>query len=116
MTQGGGCRHSRAASIKRIEVRYETKDAGSTLLLLHEIERNLKGGGKMKEETERTAFILGIECKVRSVKCGDGRWRDAYRCTVPGWEECEIIGFREAKRVVNGRLEPTARWVHGIEH
>lgn len=63
----------------------------------------------MKEKTVRTAFILGVECKVHSVKCGDGRWRDAYRFTVPGWEECSITGLRETKRVIRGRLDPVVR-------
>lgn len=63
----------------------------------------------MKEKQESTILVSGVECKVHSEKFLDGKWRDVYRFTVPGWEECSITGLRETKRVIRGRLDPVVR-------
>ena len=63
----------------------------------------------MKEKPESTILVSGVECKVHSEKFPDGKWRDVYRFTVPGWEECSITGLRETKRVIRGRLDPVVR-------
>lgn len=68
----------------------------------------------MKEKTERTVLLYGIECKVHGEKFPDGRWRDVYRFTVPGWEECFITGLRETKRVINARLDLGVQFLYGI--
>jgi hypothetical protein len=46
----------------------------------------------------------------------DGKWRwyDAYRFTVPGWEECTIVGHAAAKRVISGRTDPAVLNTLGI--
>lgn len=69
----------------------------------------------MKEKTESTVLLYGVECKVHGEKFPDGRWRDVYRFTVPGWEECSVAGLRETKRVIQGRLDPAVRNTLGIE-
>lgn len=71
---------------------------------------------RVKEKPESTILVSRVECKAHRKKFADGKWRDVYRFTVSGREECEIIGLREAKRVINGRFDPAARCVHGIEH
>ena len=69
----------------------------------------------MKGKAEGTVLLYGIECKVHGEKFPDGRWRDVYRFTVPGWEECTVTGLRATKRVINGRLDPAVRNTLGIE-
>ncbi len=68
----------------------------------------------MKERTESTILVSGIECKVHSEKFPDGKWRDVYRFTVPGWEECSITGIRATRRVINARLDPGVQLLYGI--
>ena len=58
---------------------------------------------------ERVEVVLGIQCMVRREKFPDGRYRDVYRFTVPGWPECSTTGIRSAKRVIHGRLDPAVR-------
>ena len=48
----------------------------------------------------RVEVVLGIQCMVRREKFPDGRYRDVYRFTVPGWPECSTTGIRSAKRVI----------------
>lgn len=52
--------------------------------------------------------------RVHSEKFLDGKWRDVYRFTVPGWEECTVTGLRATKRVIRGRLDPAVRNTLGI--
>lgn len=52
------------------------------------------------------SMIDGIKCETETVTCGDGKKRTAYTFTVPGWDECTIIGLRAAKRVIHGRTDP----------
>jgi hypothetical protein len=52
---------------------------------------------------------------VRREKFPDGRYRDVYRFTVPGWPECSTTGIRSAKRMIHGRLDPAVRNTLGIE-
>lgn len=68
----------------------------------------------MKKQEESVIFVGGIECRVRSEKFPDGKWRDVYRFTVPGWSECKVTGLRAAKRVIRGRLDPAVRNTLGI--
>ena len=69
----------------------------------------------MKKNDEFTVFVDGIACKVHREKFPDGRWRDVYRFTVPGWDECSITGLRETRRVIKGRLDPAVRNTMGID-
>lgn len=55
-----------------------------------------------------SVVVLGIECTVSQEDFPDGR-KDVYTFTVPGWEECSIVGLREAKRVIRGRLDAAVR-------
>lgn len=63
----------------------------------------------------RAEVVLGIQCMVRREKFPDGRYRDVYRFTVPGWPECSTTGIRSAKRMIHGRLDPAVRNTLGIE-
>lgn len=73
------------------------------------------GEGVWVEVDERVEVVLGIQCMVRREKFPDGRYRDVYRFTVPGWPECSTTGIRSAKRVIHGRLDPAVRNTLGIE-
>lgn len=55
---------------------------------------------------ERIEFIYGIKCAVRTEKFTDGKKRDVYTFTVPGWKECTVTGKQATKRVINGRTCP----------
>lgn len=68
----------------------------------------------MTGRVESTIYVGGIECKFRSEKFPDGKWRDVYRFTVPGWGECKVTGLRAAKRVIHGRLNPAVTNTLGI--
>lgn len=58
--------------------------------------------------------VMGIECTVSQEGFPDGR-KDVYTFTVPGWEECSIVGLREAKRVIRGRLDAAVRNTLGLD-
>ena len=68
----------------------------------------------MNSREERTT-IMGIECMVHKEKFPDGRHRNVYRFTVPGWPECSVTGLMAAKRVIGGRLDPAVRNTFEIE-
>lgn len=59
--------------------------------------------------------IFGIDCIVEKVRDGDGRTCEQFTFTVPGWEQCSIIGRRNAKRVIDGRLDTAVRNTLGID-
>lgn len=58
--------------------------------------------------------IYGIECFLEEEKFPGGK-KTTYRFTVPGWEECKVVGIRNAKRVINGRLDAAVRNTLGIK-
>jgi hypothetical protein len=62
--------------------------------------------GKMA--TEQVEMVNGIPCKVTQERFLGG-YRYVYTFTVPGWDECSVIGRRAAKRVINGRCDPAVR-------
>lgn len=64
---------------------------------------------------KRIEYVYGIKCSVEKVKCLDGKRRDSYTFTVPGWEQCTVTGIRAAKRVINARLSPDARIWYNID-
>lgn len=70
---------------------------------------------EVKRKTESTISVYGIECKVHSERFPDGKWRDVYRFTVPGWDECTVTGIRAAKRVIYGCIDPAVRNTLGIK-
>jgi len=71
-------------------------------------------------ETGEVKVIDGIRCEVVKlhfpVDKTDGKWRwyDAYRFTVPGWDECTITGLAAARRVIRGRTDPAVLNTLGI--
>ena len=76
--------------------------------------QRLKRANGVKEKPESTILVSGVECKVHSEKFPDGKWRDVYRFTVPGWKECKITGLRATRRVINARLDPGVQFLYGI--
>lgn len=64
---------------------------------------------------EHEEIISGIRCMVHREKFPDGKYRDMYRFTVPGWDECTATGIKAAKRVIHGRLDPVVRNTLGIK-
>lgn len=64
---------------------------------------------------EEKVLVMGVECMVHREKFPDGKYRDVYRFTVPGWPECSITGIRATKRVILGRLDPAVRNTLGIK-
>ena len=64
---------------------------------------------------EHEEIVSGIRCMVHREKFPDGRYREVYRFTVPGWPECSTTGIRDTKRVIRGRLDPAVRNTLGIE-
>lgn len=64
---------------------------------------------------ERIVYVYGIKCTVKKAKCLDGIKRDEYTFTVPGWEQCSIIGLNATKRVINGRLNAAVRNTMGMD-
>ena len=64
---------------------------------------------------EEKVLVMGVECMVHREKFPDGKHRDVYRFTVPGWPECSITGIRATKCVILGRLDPAVRNTLGIK-
>lgn len=60
-------------------------------------------------------IILGITCDVKKEAFPDGKRREVYTFTVPGWEPCSVTGRQAAKRVIRARLDPAVRRIQGIE-
>ena len=69
----------------------------------------------MNSTEDHEEIISGIRCMVHKQKFPDGKYRNVYRFTVPGWEECSITGIRDTKRVIRGRLDPVVRNTLGIK-
>lgn len=61
-----------------------------------------------------SVVVMGIECTVSQEDFPDGR-KDVYAFTVPGWEECSIVGIRATKRVIRGRLDAAVRNTFGLD-
>lgn len=61
-----------------------------------------------------SVIVMGIECTVSQEDFPDGR-KDVYTFTVPGWEECSIVGLRATKRVIRGRLDAAVRNTLGLD-
>jgi hypothetical protein len=82
--------------------------------------------GKIFGETRGTGrieIIDGISCEVVKIHFPSDSgnhatakwfWYDAYRFTVPGWEECTITGRTAARRVIHGRTDPAVLNTIGI--
>lgn len=69
----------------------------------------------MTTTQEKTEYVCGIKCIVKRERCFDGIRRDAYTFTVPGWEECTVVGIRAARRTINGRLDAAVRNTMGMD-
>lgn len=66
-------------------------------------------------KAERIERVYGFDCKVKREKFPDGKYRDVYTFTVPGWDECSVTGLKETKRVIDGRCNPAVRNTLGIK-
>lgn len=68
----------------------------------------------MKKDEDRTVVVCGVKCTVKRLRFEDGKMRDLYTFTVPGWEECRVTGIAAAKRVIKARLSPGVQYLYGI--
>ena len=59
-------------------------------------------------------IIMGVTCDVTKETFPDGKRREVFTFTVPGWESCTVTGRRAAKRVISARLDPLVRRIQGI--
>ena len=62
----------------------------------------------------RIEYVYGVRCVVTGEKFAD-IYYDVYTFTVPGWEQCTVIGLSATKRVIRGRLDPAVRNTLGIK-
>lgn len=64
-----------------------------------------------ERRTGKTVHILGIPCEVILWRHSGskGRFRKAYKFTVPGWEPCTVTSEAAAERTIRGRMDAAVR-------